>query len=492
MMFAQYDINMHAYTTTGTLDNLDFEGNTSFGAGILAHSGPALEWVVGANGTAAANATDSAKVAKNTTLRNNYVYSPVTAVNLGYSKGIASPTVVDNYIVGRTALAFVNVFPPVTMTGNALYGNLAGFQTTDYPGNTYYTARPTGTKVFVRPNKYEPGRANITIYNWDKTPTVTVSLEGAVPTGTRFVLRSVQDFFGTPVLTGTYDGTPLQVPVTNLPIAAPVGAPAPAPTGPEFQAFVLLPVPPPPAPHAEVFPPRNSPHAPVAVRRPAGAASSVAAGRAQGSAVRYFPMASAAEGTPTLELSNPGTQPATVSIRLFERDRDNTAASSREVRLGPRDVVRIRDPQMALGGEEGSEGVLEVRMEGQAAVTMLAREDDRSPPRLVPWIAADQFSPSLELIGVRQDGDDASEIELLNPNGETASITLTLIGPTAALGRTVVHVPPNGFTTAILRDLFSDIETSRNESLSITVDAGSLPVYAVARMRAAAAADSSR
>ena len=43
----------------------------------------------------------------------------------------------------------------------------------DFANNTYYSARPTGTKVFVRPNKYEPGRANITIYNWDKAATVT-------------------------------------------------------------------------------------------------------------------------------------------------------------------------------------------------------------------------------------------------------------------------------------------------------------------------------
>ena len=490
ILFAQYDINMHAYTQTGTLDNLDFEGNTTFGAGVLAHSGPALEWVVGANGTAAASVADSAKVARNTTLRNNYVYSPVTAVNLGYSKGIASPTIVDNFIVGKPAIAFVNVFQPVTMTGNSLYGSLAGLQAADFSTNTYYIAPPTGAKVFVRPNKYEPGRANITIFNWDKAATVSVDLAGAVPTGTRFVLRSVHNYFGPPVLTGTYDGTPLQVPMTNLTAAAPVGAPAPTSIGPEFQAFVLLPVPPPPALRGEVVPPQGAPRSPVAARRPVAASSSGAAESARAVAVRYFPIAAAtAEGAPTLELSNPGAAPARVSVRVLERDRDNTAAPSRDVVLAPRDIVRIRDPLATLGADV-SEGMLEVRTEGLAAVTLRAHEGDAaaasSPARLVPWIAREQLSRSRELVGVRgQDGADA-EIVLLNPNPESASIALTLVGGGVTLGRTVRPVPPNGFTTASLAELFPEPEIPRDEPFTVAVDAGGLVVYAAVQGRTAA------
>ena len=31
----------------------------------------------------------------------------------------------------------------------------------------------------MRPNQYEPGRANITVYNWDKAATVDVSRRAA-------------------------------------------------------------------------------------------------------------------------------------------------------------------------------------------------------------------------------------------------------------------------------------------------------------------------
>ena len=255
---------------------------------------------------------------------------------------------------------------------------------------------------------------------------------------------------------------------------------------------MLLPVPPPPAPRAEVAPPRDVPHSPVAVRRPAAATS--AAGRAAATpAVRYFPIASrAAEGSPTLELSNPGAEPARVSVRLLERDRDNTAAPSRDVLLAPRDSVRIRDPLATLGAE-GPEEMLEVRVEGPAAVA-LARDDDDpasgSTRRQVPWIAREHLSPSLELVGVRQENDAGAEIVLLNPNGEGASIALTLVGPASTLGRTTLRVPPNGFTAAPLSELFPDAEIPRDENLSVVVDAGSLPVYAAARARDAAAATS--
>src|SRR5262249_53680326 len=43
-----------------------------------------------------------------------------------------------------------------------------------------------------------------------------------------------------PVLSGTYDGNPLVLPMTGLSVATPVGLSAPPPSGPEFNAFVLM------------------------------------------------------------------------------------------------------------------------------------------------------------------------------------------------------------------------------------------------------------
>ncbi len=250
IIFNQFGWGIHAYTESGQLNNLHFEGNTSFNNGLLSQvSGARPNFLIGANGSAAESPEASAKVARKTFLVSNYSYFAGTAgvgANLGYSKGIASPTLVDNYIVGGRALALINAFEPIHMTGNTFYGTVSGFESSEFPGNAFLTTRPTGAKVFVRPNQYEPGRANITIFNWDRVGMVNVSLKGVLAAGTRYEVRNAQNFFGPPILSGTYDGTSsLQLPMTGLTAATPVGRTSPPPeTGPDFQVFVVIPKPP--------------------------------------------------------------------------------------------------------------------------------------------------------------------------------------------------------------------------------------------------------
>jgi len=245
VIFGQFGFGIHGYTESGTLDDIHIEGNTSFQNGVLSSvSGATTNILVGANGSAADGPNDSSKVAKRTFLVSNYTYyaSEGTGGNLGYSKGIASPTLLDNYFAGGgDALALVNAFRPITMSGNSLVGSLTGFKASEFPSNTYFAARPTGQRVFVRPNQYEPGRANITVYNWDRAATASVSLQGVLEKGADFEIRNAQNFFGSPVLTGTYQGGSITIPLSGLAAAVPIGRPAPAATGPDFHVFVLLP-----------------------------------------------------------------------------------------------------------------------------------------------------------------------------------------------------------------------------------------------------------
>jgi hypothetical protein len=56
-------------------------------------------------------------------------------------------------------------------------------------------------------------------------------------------VRDAQNFYGSAVATGTYNGTPIVIPMTGLTIAAPNGN-VPSPpihTAPQFGTFVLLP-----------------------------------------------------------------------------------------------------------------------------------------------------------------------------------------------------------------------------------------------------------
>src|SRR5207247_5023123 len=110
------------------------------------------------------------------------------------------------------------------------------------PG-TYAGSAPTGVKIVVRPNTYEPGRANIIVYNWAQQSTVSVDVSGILDMGDRYVVQNVQDFYGTPVAGGVYTGQPLQLPMVSVTPPIPLGAttaqPAPV-TGPTFNVFVLM------------------------------------------------------------------------------------------------------------------------------------------------------------------------------------------------------------------------------------------------------------
>ena len=92
----------------------------------------------------------------------------------------------------------------------------------------------------MRPNKYEAGRANIIVYNWANAATVNVDLSSVLSAGQAYKILNVQDFFGTPVVTGTYGGGTVGIPMGGISPPTPMFGPLSAPvTGPTFQAFVV-------------------------------------------------------------------------------------------------------------------------------------------------------------------------------------------------------------------------------------------------------------
>ena len=96
--------------------------------------------------------------------------------------------------------------------------------------------------MFIRANRYEAGRGHIAVYNWDRVSTVAVDLSSVLQVGQAYEIRSAQNYLGGAVVTGVYDGRPISLPMTNLTVAAILGYDfTPAPTGPEFNAFVILP-----------------------------------------------------------------------------------------------------------------------------------------------------------------------------------------------------------------------------------------------------------
>jgi len=70
-----------------------------------------------------------------------------------------------------------------------------------------------GAKVVLIPNKYDPNRAHLVIYNWQKAKTVPVKVAPFLQPGDSFRLLDPKDFFGKPLLEGNCQGNTISVPV---------------------------------------------------------------------------------------------------------------------------------------------------------------------------------------------------------------------------------------------------------------------------------------
>jgi hypothetical protein len=126
-------------------------------------------------------------------------------------------------------------------TGNTIIGGFANESVALPAGNTVIKDRPTsGKKIFVLKNDHEAGRANIVIYNWDKSATVDVDVSKVLAAGDKYELMDAQNWYGKPVATGTLAGGSITVPMTGLTVGEAVGYKTVFPhTAPEFGVFVI-------------------------------------------------------------------------------------------------------------------------------------------------------------------------------------------------------------------------------------------------------------
>ena len=289
IVFAQggYGILCHSDSHSSTQKGLHIEGNVSFNNGIL---------------TADDQKTGNVQVggvkgvsAERVVITNNYLYNTPSNANnknngirLGYEDMLNRDVkLLDNYIVSKTPLRLF-WWENVDFQGNTIYSNdeavemkvPAGINSKNYRWdfNTYFSDadaklrfnnddgsvsfsqwrqttgfdahshlmsdRPSGVDVFVRPNRYEPGRGHIVIYNWDLRDRVAVDLSSVVARGARFEIRDAQNYFGEAVLRGVYTGELISLPTRLSKVTAPVGSVERVPnhTAPQFLVFVIEPV----------------------------------------------------------------------------------------------------------------------------------------------------------------------------------------------------------------------------------------------------------
>lgn len=251
IVFRQFNHGFQIYgTDRAQFKNVTMEGNAFFNNGeisIIQQRRGSLPQIYVHGGDTVVNPK----------LVDNCVYAPTwpakSTINVGDTVGAV---IRGNYFVSpgrdkRVALDLeaLGPNPGLTMRDNTFIGLIVGFDPKAYgDDNVHRPERPTsGKRIFVRPNKYEEGRANIIVFNWDKSETVQADLSAVgLASGAAYEIRDAQDWYGEPVVTGVYDGAPVTIPMTGLSVAEPIGRSdmykAPPHTGPEFGAFVVVPV----------------------------------------------------------------------------------------------------------------------------------------------------------------------------------------------------------------------------------------------------------
>ncbi len=239
IMFRNSSHGLHAYSWSDLINNYVINNNIAFDNGEIA--GAYFQTNYRVNG-------DGIDPVRNVQFTNNFAYySPRYSGGnnvLGNAAGCTNVAITGNYFLTANGVALIKDAgcAGLTMTGNTFLGSLSGFTSGNYPSNTYYSSAPTsGIETFVRPNRYEAGRANIVVLNWAGSSTASVDVSSVLSIGDTYEVRDAQNYLGTPAVTGTYCGGTLSFPLTLTTVTAPIGnvTTQPTHTTSQFNVYVL-------------------------------------------------------------------------------------------------------------------------------------------------------------------------------------------------------------------------------------------------------------
>jgi len=271
-----YGIHVYVSPGEGAQRNVHVIGNVSFDNGTISRTYPA-------KGNILIGGEDPGQ--GHQAIDNLLYYSGTDGVNmrLGYSAQNVDVVAKGNTIWGGNTAFMIGNWSSATVQNNTIGGSKDIVNLKDSPagyswsGNKYYRSAtaaawrtssgsqltladwksatglgssdeivgttPTATKVFVRANKYEQGRALVVVYNFGHDASINADLSGVLQNGQKYEVRNVQDMFGTPVASGTYSGGSVTLPMNGVNPPARIGRSTPTPpkTGPDFDTFVVIP-----------------------------------------------------------------------------------------------------------------------------------------------------------------------------------------------------------------------------------------------------------
>jgi len=214
IIFFGFGTGIHAYVEgSSKLANYDIQGNTWF--------------LTGASDTRATQKKDNCLVGgfhpvTNLLIKNNLGYSDNgRGTRVGYSGDVTGQSAVleDNYLDENLWVA--GNWDKLDVSNTTILHGITGesqSQINNLGGNKFKEQNdlPSGKKIFVSKNAYDPRRARIVIYNYDESNTVSVDADSVLKTGEAYRVHSVFDLFSSPVITGIYDGKSIQIPMGTV------------------------------------------------------------------------------------------------------------------------------------------------------------------------------------------------------------------------------------------------------------------------------------
>ena len=257
IVFQNFGWGVHSYATSPKLANLMFDGVVAYGNGdVELMEKPTVNFLAG-----------GCKFDDHIWVRDCFTYYPdqgnfKRGADLGYSSENGGVTVERCHFVGGVDALWIRKFHEVHVQDNVFLtanGRALNVITPDrhepsryeFRGNTYYKlagaplqwndrtfedlpswqqttgldatsrlveGRPDEPWVFLRPNKYEPDKAFLIVYNWPRTARVSVDLAKLwrLKVGTPFRIVSVEDIWGRPAAEGRLSAEPIELPMTGV------------------------------------------------------------------------------------------------------------------------------------------------------------------------------------------------------------------------------------------------------------------------------------
>jgi hypothetical protein len=257
IVFQNYGWGVHSYATGPKLANLLFEGVVAYGNGDLKPmEKPTVNFLAG-----------GCKFDDHIVVRDCFTYYPdqgnfKRGADLGYTNENGRVTVERCHFAGGVDALWIRKFREVRMsrcvllTANGRALNVIApedhdARRYDFHENTYHKfaapplqwndqvfsdlpswqqatrldatsrlveGRPDKPWVVLRPNQYEPEKAFLIVYNWPRTPRVSVELKKLwrQARGTHYRIVSVENIWGQPAAEGRIEDKPVDVPLAGV------------------------------------------------------------------------------------------------------------------------------------------------------------------------------------------------------------------------------------------------------------------------------------